>query len=334
MGTGRSGRPRTSRLSRRRFLQRTGLVAAAAVGIRARARAQGAGLKPVTAWIGVGAAEFMWHVLKGRKLDERQGLAVEVKFLDAHAINEGLLTGQTQIGATEPIPLAITNEAGRKFTFFAPELWNHTSLVVPAASPASSLKDLAGKPLGLLPPLSGIYTSTQVIAATMGLNLEKDFQIITGPPPALMAFLTRGDVDGIVFFEPFVGSLLLTGKYKVILRENQYWRQFTGGQDMLLSGLAADQSWLDANRDIAKAITAAILDTSRLIQSDPGVFDEYGKMFEFKTDEELESAKERLPPYFSTQWGRAEVASADRVIEVAAKIGLIKQPSRSLFVAL
>lgn len=331
-----------SGISRRQFLRdssriSSGIAVAGAAGLFAPAvvtrSAAAAALKPVTIWIGVGAAEFMWHVLKGRKIDEKHGISTTIQFMDAHAINQGLLVGETHIGATEPIALAIANNAGRKLTFFAPELWNHTSIIAPASSPATSLKDLVGKRIAALPPLSGIYTSTQVIAAQLGLNFEKDFQVVTGPPPAVLAFLTRGDVDAAVFFEPFVSNLLLSGKYKLILGENAFWKQRTG-KNMLFSGLCADQGWLDANHDIARRIVATLLETAKLIQTDPGVFDEYGGMFKFQTPQQLAAAKKRLPPFFASQWGPADAANGEQVVAEAAKLGIIKMPKRKIIVAL
>ena len=44
----------------------------------------------------------------------------------------------------------------------------------------------------------------------------------------MLAFLARGDVDGIIHFEPNIGSLLSTGKYKVFADFNGEWKNVAG----------------------------------------------------------------------------------------------------------
>jgi ABC-type nitrate/sulfonate/bicarbonate transport system substrate-binding protein len=167
----------------------------------------------------------------------------------------------------------------------------------------------------------------------MGLNLEKDFKIVTGPPPAVIAFLERGDVDGIIMFEPFVGALIATGKYRVVFGLNEFWKQLMGG-DMLFAGVAADQAWLDANRETGRKIAAALIEAGQVIHTDPTVFDQFGKVFGFKTPADLERAKQRLPAYFPTNWGTRELDSGRRLISEAVEMGIIKKPAREIMVAL
>jgi ABC-type nitrate/sulfonate/bicarbonate transport system substrate-binding protein len=331
-----------STLSRRRFLRQsvrisTGSLASGILGFigvpyALRVRAQES-LPSVDLWVSVGSTEFLFAVMKGRKLDEKHGFNGMVTVTDASAVNQALLTGRVKVGSSEPIPTAIANNAGKALTLFGPELWNHCSFVVPAASPGTSLKDFAGKRIALLPELSGTFTSTQVVAAKMGLNLEKDFNLVTGPPPAVIAFLERGDVSGIIMFEPFVGSLVSTGKYRVVFGLNQFWKELVGG-DMLFAGVAADQSWLQANKDTGKRIAAALVEAGQVIRSDPTVFDQFGKVFGFKTPSALELAKQRLPAFFPTDWGTREIESGRRLIAEAVAMGIIKRPAREIIVAL
>jgi ABC-type nitrate/sulfonate/bicarbonate transport system substrate-binding protein len=283
--------------------------------------------------VAVGSTEFLFAVMKGRKLDEKHGYNGVVTVTDASAANQALLTGRVKVASSEPIPTAIANNAGKALTLFGPELWNHCSFVVRAASPGTSLKDFAGKRIALLPQLSGTFTSTQVIAAKMGLNLEKDFQIVTGPPPAVIAFLERGDVDGIVMFEPFVGSLVSTGKYRVVFGLNQFWKELVGS-DMLFAGIAADQAWLDGNRDMARRIAASLVEAGQVIRRDPTVFDEFGKVFGFKNPADLAVAKQHLPAFFPTDWGAREIESGRRLIAEAVDVGVIKKVDREIIVAL
>jgi ABC-type nitrate/sulfonate/bicarbonate transport system substrate-binding protein len=335
---------RRRRISRRDLLQTTlgasGILAAGGMSMLAPglmrpaiAQAPRSSLDKVQIWMAVGSIEFLWAVLKARKIDEKHGLNIEVTYLDANAINQGLMIGQVSVGSSQPITAAVANNAGKNLTMFGPTLWNNIAGVVPVNSPVTSLKDLVGKKVALLQKLSGVYTSTQVMAAELGLNFEKDFNVVTGPPPAVSAFLQRGDVDAAVQIEPLVSSLLLTGKYKIFLEVNQVWKQLTG-QDMLLGALAAEQKWLDANKDVAKRIIAAITDTGKLIRSDLSVFDEFASTLQLKTPEEIAFAKKRLPGFYPSEWTPSSVANVKRIIDRADELGIVKKPNREIVVAL
>ncbi len=328
-------------IDRRKFFHKTirasSVLAIGGLGLCApavlrHARAQNS-RDVVPIWMAVGSIEFLWAVLKARKIDANHGLDIQITFLDANAINQGLMIGQVPVGSSQPITTAIANNAGKNITIFGPTLWNNIAGIVPASSQVSSLKDLSGRKIALLQKLSGVYTSTQVMAAELGLNFEKDFQVVTGPPPAVSAFLQRRDVDAAIQIEPLVSSLLLSGKYKVFLEVNQVWKQLTG-EDMLLGALAADQKWLDANRDVAKRIIAAITDTGKLIRSDLSVFDEFARTLQLKTPEEIEFAKKRLPAFYPAEWTSRSVANVMRLIGRADELGIIKKPSREIVVAL
>jgi ABC-type nitrate/sulfonate/bicarbonate transport system substrate-binding protein len=326
------------RIGRRRFF--TGTVKAGLAGGIAlfgpaiiRAQAQSKKLDRVEIAVAVGSIEFVWAVLKGRKIDHKHGLDAQVQFLDANAINQGAMIGRFQVSSSQPITAAIANNAGKNITIFAPALWNNMSGIVPVNSKVTSLSDLVGKKIALLAKLSGVYTSTQVIAAERGLDFEKQFNIVTGPPPAVSAFLQRGDVDAAIQIEPIVSSMLLSKKYKLFLEANQVWKRLTG-DDMMLGCLAADEKWLDANRDVAKRLVAAVLEAGQTIRSDLKVFDEYATTLRLKTPEEIEFAKHRLPSFYPSEWTERSLANVNRLVSRAVELGIVKKPRRDFIVRL
>lgn len=336
-----TSRPRNRRfdVTRRQFLGRTskyaawgsaGLIAPALIR---KAHGQAKGLDSLQIWVAVGSIEFLWAVLKGRKIDAKHGLDVQVSFLDANAINQGMMIGQFQVCSSQPITAATANNAGKNVAIFAPALWNNMTGIVPVASSATSLKDLVGKKVSLLAKLSGVYTSTQVIAAELGLDFEKKFNIVTGPPPAVSAFLERGDVDAAIQIEPLVSAMLMSKKYKSFLDANAVWKQLTG-DDMMLGCLAADQKWLDTNRDVAKRLVSAIVETGQLIRSDLNVFDEFASILRLKTPEEKQFAKARLPAFYPSEWTDRSIANVNRLIARADELGIVKRPSREFIVRL
>lgn len=327
-------RPQARRFSRRWFLQGSaGAVAGggafAAMSRRRTALAQA--LPKVALSISTGATEFLWTVAKARRIDHKHGFDAQIDFIDPATANQGLFTGRIAVASSQPIPVAIANAAGKHYVLFAPALWNHNVGITAKDSRAAELKDLVGKKIATLPPLSGTYTSTQVIAAELGLNFQRDFQLVTGPPPAVLAFHARGDVDAIIHFEPFISNVLLAGRSKVFFESNQVWRRLTGS-DMMLAGLAAEARWVMDNADLARRMTAALLEAGRLIRSDATVFDEHGKVIGLDTPEKIAIAKERLPQFYPTEWNAAVAANVRRIVERAAELGILAKPDKEFVV--
>ena len=56
-----------------------------------------------------------------------------------------------------------------------------------------------------------------MLAARGGLDFERDFQPVTGPPPALVTFLQRKQVDALAIHEPIVTKLLAEGTFRVVM---------------------------------------------------------------------------------------------------------------------
>ena len=337
MGVAWSGSRRRD-VTRRQFLRHTTRCAALggpalfAPTILRRAHGQISGLDRLQIRVAVGSIEFLWAVLKGRKIDAKHGLDVQVSFLDANAINQGMMIGRFQVSSSQPITAAMANQAGKNITIFAPALWNNMTGLVPATSSVSSLKDLVGKRVALLAKLSGVYTSTQVIAAELGLDFEKQFNIVTGPPPAVSAFLERGDVDAAIQIEPIVGAMLMTKKYKGFSEANAVWKQLTG-EDMLLGCLAADQKWIDANRETAKRLVAAIVETGQLIWSDLDVFNEFASTLRLKTPEEIFSQNSAFRHFILRNRPIAQSRMSTASLS-APTLGIIKKPSREFVIRL
>lgn len=331
----------TDQVTRRRFLLGAGAtVGALAVGCGplpspqpgATASAGPARIKLST--VVSGATGFLTHVMTQRKIHERYHLELELVSADPAAAERAVLFKQVDAGLFPILSAARANSEGQALTVFGPLLWNHNYGLTFIDRPYNRLADLRGKKIATLDPISSTYQSTLVLAKEQGLDFQKDFSVVTSPPPAVIAFLQRGDVEGIIHFEPNIGNLLTTGKYKVFLEENAEWKRLTG-QDMFFVGLAAFDSWLTANKDAARRLVQAVLKTAQTIREDATVFQQYADFLGLDSPAKVKAAQDRMTPIYPTEWTPATADNAESLIKRATDLKILdKAPGRRVTIVL
>ncbi len=275
-----------------------------------------------------GATGFLTHVMTQRKINEKYNLELELVSADPAAAERAVLFKQVDAGLFPILSAARANSEGQAVTLFGPLLWNHNYGLTFADRPYTRLADLRGKKIATLDPISSTYQSTLVLAKEQGLDFEKDFKVVTSPPPAVIAFLLRGDVEGIIHFEPNIGNLLTTGKYKVFFEENAEWKRLTG-QNMFFVGLAAFDTWLKANGDVARRLVQAVLKTAQTIRADATVFQQYADFLGLDSPAKVKAAQERMTSIYPTEWNRTTADNAESLVRRAIELKILeKAPGR------
>src|SRR5712692_9603357 len=138
------------------------------------------------------AVGLLSEVIKENRLDEHNGIRLDVKYFDPAATEQAVVLRRVDAGIFPVVSAARVNLNGEKIRLFAPALINHNSVVLQKGSTATRLADLKGKRIGTLDRISMTYTSLATIAKMQGLDLEKDFKLTLSPPPVLMALFSRG----------------------------------------------------------------------------------------------------------------------------------------------
>lgn len=275
-----------------------------------------------------GATGFLTHVMTQRKINERYNLELDLVSADPAAAERAVLFKQVDAGLFPILSAARANSEGQAVTLFGPLLWNHNYGLTFADRPYTRLADLRGKKIATLDPISSTYQSTLVLAKEQGLDFEKDFKVVTSPPPAVIAFLQRGDVEGIIHFEPNIGNLLTTAKYKVFFEENAEWKRLTG-QNMFFVGLAAFDTWLKANGDGARRLVQAVLKTAQTIRADATVFQQYADFLGLDSPAKVKAAQERMTAIYPTEWNQAAADNAESLVKRAIELKILaKAPGR------
>jgi ABC-type nitrate/sulfonate/bicarbonate transport system substrate-binding protein len=123
-------------------------------------------------------------------------------------------------------------EKGVKLKVFGTAVGVLGSVVVPRDSTAQTLTDLRGKKVGVIPGGTTTQDINASSRAVYGFDVLRDTEAITATaPPELAAMLQKGDVEGILVWEPVTSQLLRTGNYRVLVDQQELWEKASGQPD-------------------------------------------------------------------------------------------------------
>lgn len=166
-----------------------------------------------------------------------------VKFTSGPAQFAALAGGQVDLAWGGMGAFLIANANGQDLNFISIFMdYNPLeALVVPANSPAKSIKDLAGKKVGLVTGSDAHYGMVEAMHAN-GMA-KGSVQLLGMAPPQQIAALQSGDVDAVYLWEPFLTPLYEKGA-RALLKLSD----LNPGSAYL--GWAGKRSWLDAHSDV------------------------------------------------------------------------------------
>ncbi len=308
-------------MNRRAFLRAGSAAGVWALAQPAPARAQPASLSFASS---TGAVGLTTQVVRRLDLEKKYDVKLDLKILDPAGAEKALLLRQVDAGLFPVVTAADLYGRGQEIVLFAPLLYMHIYVVTWNDAPAQTFADLRGKRIGVIDKVSGAYRGLQALAARAGFDFERDFQPVTGPPPALVAFLQRKQVDALAIHEPIVTKLLVEGKFRIVMGLNDEWKK-AGKGDWLFVCAGAHREWLMRNRPTAKRLADMFLDAMRQINRNPDLVEAEAEFLGLKSRAEIDLAKERMPRFFPTEWNEAAVTGAMESVREAARLAQIKQ---------
>ena len=245
-----------------------------------------------------------------------------------------LLSGALDVSVFGAVGLSRVVEKGSDITLFGPALNNHGRWIVHANSLYKHPADLVGKRIATQPKTTETYQQARIAAQLIGLDLERDYQLIFGPPTANLALFGRGDVEAVILIEPTATRLVGSGA-REIARVGDMWREGSGSQEEpFLVGLAARRSWLDANRQLATQIANVFAQTNAAIHAKPDLLTEFHNEMGLKDGERAAIAllPDRLKDVYPVTWNKAVWQTIDKQVALAIKFGMLKgKPIRALY---
>jgi len=260
-------------LTRQEFLRTSlGLAGALVFGapqFGATARANEKGLiKLPFASTHTGSIKMMTDTVRRHRIDEKYGMIWEPANLQINALADAIILKSKSAGCLGAPVAAIARSQGHNLQMFEALTINHSSLMVRADSPYKSITDLKGKKIAAVTRTSGTYQSFYTVARMMGLDPEKDCQVIFSAPEAGRRFLEDGEVEAFNIYEPYPTNMIASGKVRELMRVRDEWKRLVG-KDMLLLGVVAYQDWIDANRDLAKRVAKVTREAVDLMRAAP-----------------------------------------------------------------
>jgi NitT/TauT family transport system substrate-binding protein len=245
-----------------------------------------------------------------------------------------LAAGSLDVGVFGAIGLALLARKGSDITLFGPALNNHGRIIVKADSPFRKPADLVGKKIATQPKTTETYQQARVALSLLGIDMDRDFEIIFGPPTANLALFDRGDVDAVIVVEPTATRAVGSGA-RELARIGDIWSQVSGvGAAPFLVGLAAKRTWLTSNREIATSVARLFAAANGALRDDPKLFVEHAAEMGLRPRETaaINLLPGRLADVYPTKWDQGVWSAIDRQIEVAVKLRLLDAaPGRPLY---
>jgi ABC-type nitrate/sulfonate/bicarbonate transport system substrate-binding protein len=253
---------------------------------------------------------------------------------DPGQVQVQLAAGSLDVGVFGAIGLATLARKGSDITLFGPALNNHGRIIVKADSPFHKPADLVGRKVATQPKTTETYQQARVALSLIGIDMDRDFEIFFGPPTANLALFERGDVDAIIVIEPTATRAVGSGA-RELARIGDIWRNASGSDaPPFLVGLAARQTWLSANRDLASSVARLFAAANGALRTNPKLFiDHAGEMgLRPKETAAIDLLATRLADVYPTEWDQRIWNAIHRQIEVAVKLRLLEAaPERRLY---
>lgn len=184
-------------------------------------------------------------LVKLRGTLERELAGVEIEWKEFPAgpqLLEALHAGAIDFGVTGAPPPVFAQAAGRDFLLVAaePGLPHSEALIVPASSPAKTVRDLRGKRVALAKGSSSHYLLLGALAS-QGLKLQDVQPVYLGPADARAAF-EAGAVDAWVVWDPYLSIAQAARPLRVLADFGS-----------LAPAVTAPWSFYEARRDFVQA---------------------------------------------------------------------------------
>lgn len=253
---------------------------------------------------------------------EEEGLKVEGQKAKGGAILQTLVeSGSVDLGWTAVVPLSQAHPKGFDFIFIAPGAFmdrsnrRMCSVVVSKTTPYKTIRDLAGKKIGVNSIHSLNHLSMLTIADYYGVD-AKEMKFLEVNFPMQPAAVKEGAVDAASMLEPFV----------TISESQGFGREIFNGfyppevvERYMVAGWFAKKSGVEKNKDKIGRFIKAINKATDFINQNPAQLPD---IIANNTRIEAGLARKVTLPVFFTELYKNDIQVQ---IDLCAKHGLIKK---------
>ena len=269
-----------------------------------------------------GTSTWEAAVIKARGLDTANGFALDaVKLADNDAARISFIGGQVDTIIGDLLWAARLGNDGQAVRFI-PYSTSEGGVMVPGDSPVKSLKDLAGKRLGVAGgPLDKNWLLLRAQAKdAAGIDLEQAAEIAYGAPPLITLKLEQGALDAALTYWTYCARLKAKG-----------YRQLVGAEDIMHAlGVPGDVALIgylfqDATVKEKPAAVAAFARASRaakdMLASDPSTWQIVRPLMAAEDEATFEALKHDFLAGIPRRSTAEERADAEKLYAVMARLG-------------
>ncbi len=215
-----------------------------------------------------GTVNWEADTIKREGLDAKHGFTLEVvPFASGTATDVALLGGAVDVSTGDWLFASRQRAAGDPVTF-VPFSTSMGAIMAPCDAGYDSLDDLKGKTIGVAGgPLDKSWLMLQGMAeGELGFDLKEETEQVFGAPPLLAEKLRQGELDAALNYWHYNARLETEGYCEVV--SAQAAAEALGANAPLSAiGYILNETWADANPDLAQAFVAASKDAKALLAS-------------------------------------------------------------------
>ncbi len=204
-----------------------------------------------------GTVAWELETIRHHGLDEVQGFRLEIQEVAGKAAGQiAFQGGEVDVIVDDWIWVARQRAAGQDITFI-PYSRAVGGVMVPAASAAESLQDLAGGRIGIAGgPNDKSWIILRAYMAQQGFDLLAETEQVYGAPPLIFQTAASGELDGAINFWHFMARQEAAGMEHLI-SVAQAAEALGMDPDMPLLGYVVQSGLVAENPDLVEAFAAA-----------------------------------------------------------------------------
>ena len=218
-------------------------------------------------------------------LDKKNGFTLEiVPFASGTATDVALQAGAVDISTGDWLFASRQRGEGMPLTF-VPYSTSIGAVMVPCDSAMHSLKDLAGKKIGVAGgPLDKSWLMLQGMAqGELGFDLAGETEQVFGAPPLLAEKLRSGELDAALNYWHLNARLETEGFCEMISAQAAA-RALGAKGDISAVGFIFSDGWADANPALAKGFVAASREAKEILAASDAAWENVKPMMKAENE--------------------------------------------------
>lgn len=304
------------------MLSRRAVIAAAALGCLAPRAARAEADVIRLGSLPFGTSTWEAAVIKARGLDAANGFRLDaVKLAGNDAARIGFIGGQVDCIIGDLLWAARLGNDGQPVRF-VPYSTSEGAVMVPEVSPVRTLKDLAGKRLGVAGgPLDKNWLLLRAQARdAAGIDLERESEIAYGAPPLITLKLEQGALDAALTYWTYCARLQAKGFRRLIGAEDIMHALGVAGDIALIGYLFQKPTVLDKPAAVAGFVRASRA-AKDMLAADPSTWEIVRPLMAAEDAATFEALKRDFLAGIPRRGIAVERADAEKLYAVMSRLG-------------